>query len=223
MATWKRDFARGLIVLAPVLVTGFVLYLLYGFIESLTPGFLVPDWLLEGVIADEMAREQATAFLRVVVSMGILAVILYGCGSMMRTTVGPVAERMFDSGANSIPGVRVVYNASKTAAETAVGDQDQLQEPVKLEVWDEIRMTAFKTGQPAPDDRELYFIPTSPNITTGFLVEVDPDEVTSLDETSEEALTRVLSAGFGDADTDRGMSGVPIDVVSASSSRSDDT
>ncbi len=48
MGIWKRDLARGLVVVAPVLVTGFVLYLLYGFIEGLTPGFLVPNWLLEG-------------------------------------------------------------------------------------------------------------------------------------------------------------------------------
>lgn len=150
MGIWKRDLARGLVVVAPVLVTGFVLYLLYGFIEGLTPGFLVPNWLLEGLIADETVREQATEFLRVGVSLSLLLVVLYACGSLMRTAIGPAAERVFDASANYIPGVRMVYNASKTAAETAVGDQDQLQEPVRLEVWDEIRMTRSKPANQPP-------------------------------------------------------------------------
>ncbi len=68
----------------------------------------------------------------------------------MRTAIGPAAERVFDASANYIPGVRMVYNASKTAAETAVGDQDQLQEPVRLEVWDEIRMTRSKPANQPP-------------------------------------------------------------------------
>ena len=54
------------------------------------------------------------------------------------------------------------------------------------------------------------FLPTAPNITTGFVIEVDPDDITETDERVEEALTRVLSAGFGDQDT-----GVPIDVEDA--------
>jgi len=86
------------------------------------------------------------------------------------------------------------------AVETAVGSTDELQAPVKLETWDGLRMTAFKTGKTTSDGRELLFLPTAPNITTGFVVEVDPDRYEETGESVEDALTRVLSAGFGDTD-----------------------
>ncbi len=71
---------------------------------------------------------------------------------------------------------------------------------MKLEVWDGMRMTAFKTGQTTEDGREVLFLPTAPNITTGYVVEVEPHRYEEIDERVEEALTRILSAGFGDTD-----------------------
>jgi uncharacterized membrane protein len=59
-------------------------------------------------------------------------------------------------------------------------------------------MTAFKTGQKTDDGRDLLFLPTAPNITTGFVIEVEPEDYTETDESLEDALTRVLSAGFGE-------------------------
>jgi len=71
-----------------------------------------------------------------------------------------------------------------------------------------MRMTAFKTGKSTDDGRDVLFLPTAPNITTGFVVEVDPDAYREIDETVEDSLTRILSAGFGEND-DRG---IDIDV-----------
>ena len=92
----------------------------------------------------------------------------------------------------------------------------ELQKPVKLELWQGARMTAFKTGKSTPDGRDVLFMPTAPNITTGFVIEVDPDDYTETDEKVEEALTRILSAGFGETSEE----GVPIDVVDEGSGKS---
>ena len=73
-------------------------------------------------------------------------------------------------------------------------------------------MTAFKTGKTTQDGREVLFLPTAPNITTGFVVEVESDRYTEIDESVEDSLTRILSAGFGE-NRDRG---VDIDVTEAS-------
>jgi len=64
-----------------------------------------------------------------------------------------------------------------------------------------MRMTAFKTGKTTDDGRIVLFLPTAPNITTGFVIEIEPEDVTEVDERVEEALMRILSAGFGDSDT----------------------
>ncbi len=60
-------------------------------------------------------------------------------------------------------------------------------------------MTGFKTGNRASDGRVVVFIPTAPNITTGFVVELAREDVRELDESTEDALIRIISCGFGEA------------------------
>ncbi|APW97944.1 hypothetical protein CHINAEXTREME_09200 [Halobiforma lacisalsi AJ5] len=213
MASWKRDFASGLIVLGPILVTLYVIYWLYGLVAGVTPGLILEADSLYPLIESQQTREELAQLLRVLVVLTVVTILTFSVGYLMRTTIGGLVERLVDNVVNRVPVMRVIYNASKMAAETALGEQESLQKPVKLEVWDGLRMTAFKTGKTTDDGRHILFLPTSPNITTGFVIEVHPDRFTELDEDVEDALTRVLSAGFGDADR-RGMdAGVPIDVV----------
>ena len=218
MTSWKRDFASGLVVLGPILITLYVIYWLYGVIAGVTPGLILEADALEPLIPGdgdqaEQTREQVAQLLRVLVTLIVFVILSLSVGYLMRTTVGTLVERVVDDVANRVPGLRVIYNASKMAAETAFGEQESLQAPVKLETWNGLRMTAFKTGKTTEDGREVLFLPTSPNITTGFVIEVEPDRITEIEEDVEDALTRVLSAGFGDSDR-RGMdAGVPIDVV----------
>ncbi|WP_222917959.1 DUF502 domain-containing protein [Natrinema sp. SYSU A 869] len=218
MASWKRDFASGLIVLVPILITLYAIYWLYGLVAGLTPGLILDPNALKAFIPGDgeqavQTREQVAQFLRVIVALTVFIILTFSVGYLMRTTVGGLVERLVDNIANRVPVIRVVYNASKMAAETAFGEQESLQKPVKLETWEGLRMTAFKTGKVADDGREVLFLPTSPNITTGYVIEVEPDRITELDEDVEDALTRVLSAGFGDANH-RGMdAGISIDVV----------
>jgi uncharacterized membrane protein len=198
MTRWKRDFASGLVVVLPVLVLALVLQWAIRQLLSLPPGVNAP-WL--------------TAFqaqvLEVFVTVVLFVALTFAAGYLMRTTGGRVVEGMFDDMINRVPGLRVVYNASKLAVETAVSGTGDLQKPVKLEPWNGMRMTAFKTGKTTEDGRDVVFMPTAPNITTGFVLEVAPEDYEETDEQVEEALTRILSAGFGESKEE----GIPIDVV----------
>ncbi len=206
MSTWKRDFASGLIVLLPLLVILFVANWLYVRLLSLpfvpsvrpeNPPAWVDLWMLD--------------LLQASVAVTVFVLLVFSVGYLMRTTAGRLVEEYIDSVINRVPGLRVIYNASKLAVETALTGADDLQTPVKIEPWPGMRMTAFKTGKTTTDGRVVVFMPTSPNITTGFVMEVDPADVTETDERVEEALTRVLSAGFGEQD--RGVS-VPVEEAS---------
>jgi uncharacterized membrane protein len=201
-SSWKRDFASGLIVLLPFIVTLYVLVYLYRLLASASG--IIPaidkDLLIAVGLSASSATPQAVEFVRVSVAMILFVLIVFSVGYLMRTAVGDIAERRLDKMMNSLPGLRVVYNASKMAVETAVSGTDELQKPVKLEVWDGMRMTAFKTGQTTKDGRDVLFLPTAPNITTGYVIEVESDNYEPTDEQVEEALTRILSAGFGDTD-----------------------
>lgn len=192
MASWKRDAASGLIVLVPILVTLFVILYLYNFIAN------VP--LLEQAIdAQLFGGNQAVAeFVRVIITLVVFAVLIFSTGYAMRTAFGRVLENRLDEIMNRVPVLRVVYNASKMGVETALSGTDNLQQPVKLETWNGVRMTAFQTGRRAEDGRELLFLPTAPNITTGFVIEVDTDRFEPTGESVEDALTRIISAGFAE-------------------------
>jgi len=203
MSLWKRDFASGLIVLLPILVTAYIVALLFARLSAIP--FPLPDLGL---------GPTATSIVKVVLLLLIFVLLVFSLGYMMRTAFGDIVEDAIDDVMNQLPGLRVVYNASKMAVETAVSGTEELQTPVKLETWNGLRMTAFKTGKRTDDGRDVLFLPTAPNITTGFIVEVHPDDYVETDERVEDALTRILSAGFGETE-DRG---IPITVVDESES-----
>jgi uncharacterized membrane protein len=198
MTSWKRDFASGLVVIVPVLVTAYVVAWLYAVLSNVTPRSLISVETLVAVGVSERAAAALVQPLRVSLVLLVFLLLVLSVGYLMRTAVGGAFEGIIDDLANRLPGLRVVYNASKMAAETALGGAESLQEPVKLEPWDGMRMTAFKTGKRAEDGREVIFLPTAPNITTGYVIEVEEAELTESDESVEDALTRILSAGFGE-------------------------
>ncbi|MFC6826800.1 DUF502 domain-containing protein [Halopelagius fulvigenes] len=191
MSSWRRDFASGLVILVPILVILWVLNYLYTSIVKL-PIIKSLDHPFGFFVA-------IVVFMMLVLSVGYL----------MRTTVGRLFETYLDATMNRIPLVRILYNASKLAVETALTGTEDLQKPVQLETWPGVRMTAFKTGQTTKDGRVVLFMPTAPNITTGFVMEVEPEDIRELDENVEEALTRILSAGFAE---DESRSAIDIDV-----------
>ncbi|CQH61260.1 DUF502 family protein [Halobacterium hubeiense] len=187
MTSWKRDFASGLIVLAPILVTLYVLYWLFSLIARFS--------LLATNVDDPVVAVSMTVV--------IFVLLVFSVGYLMRTALGTFAEEVLDDLINRLPGLRIVYNASKMAVETVLsGGADEFQKPVKVEPWEGMRLTAFKTGKTTDDGREVVFMPTAPNITSGFVMELEPEDVIEVDESTEDALTRVLSAGFGENERD---------------------
>lgn len=181
MEYWKRDLASGLVVLVPLLVSLYAAAWLFLFIADLP---------LVGVIESPPAR--------VAVTLGVFLAGVSLTGVAMRTAAGALVTGWFDRAINRVPGLRVVYNASQLAIETVVSDTTDLQEPVKVRTWMGARKTAFKTGNCTDDGKVILFMPTAPNVTTGYVIEVDPEDIIEVDESVETAMTRLLSAGFGD-------------------------
>jgi uncharacterized membrane protein len=190
--TWKRDAASGLIVMVPLLVTAWVFLWISRTLAN------VP--VLRTAIDPSLfwGSTLLATLSRAVIALVTFSILVLATGYLMRTAVGRFVEAEIDRFLNRVPVLRMVYNASKMAVETAVGGAENLQRPVKLETWNGIRMTAFKTGQTTADGREVLFLPTAPNITTGFVIEVEPDRFHETGERVEEALTRVISAGFAE-------------------------
>ncbi len=183
----RRDILSGLVVIAPIVATLYVARWIYLRLTAL-PGMQYLRVTDVPIVND---------FIQLIVAFLVIVFILAGAGSLIRTTIGVYVQNELDRFANRIPGLRLIYNATKLAIEAMVGETDKLQKPVKVEMG-KFRLTGFKTGGEASDGRQFVFIPTSPNITSGIVAELEPEEILDTDESVQDALTRVLSAGFGE-------------------------
>jgi uncharacterized membrane protein len=191
----RTDFTSGLVVLLPLLVCVFAMLWVYNRIAAIPLiSLLVTEIPYVGSIIPATTAQVALTIMSTLL-------LLIAVGSLMRTAVGSVFEHRLDSLMNRVPVVRMVYNASKIAVETVFTDDFDLNRPVKIEAWNGIRLTAFRTGKETEDGRAIVFMPTAPNITSGFVVEVTESDIIETNETVEEALTRVISAGFGEDDS----------------------
>ena len=186
MVSVRRNAMSGLVVVGPLAVTLIALLFLFRMIG----GAPFVAWI-------------EPAILRVPVVIITFVAVVLSTGYMMRTAIGTVIAETVSNLINRIPGIRVVYNASQLAVETALTTGDDQTVPVKLEAWSDLRITAFYTGNRTVDGRLLCFFPTAPNITTGYVIEVEEADVTFTGESIEQALTRILSAGFGEPDHPR--------------------
>lgn len=181
MASLKRDVVSGLVVLAPIVVTLIAISFVFQFLAGL-PGL-----------------GRYPVYLRVPIVILVFVTVVLAIGYLMRTALGIYLVDLLTATINRIPVVRVAYNASHLAVETMLRGAKGQVEVVQLESWKGLRVTAFSTGIRTDDGRLICFFPTAPNITTGYVVEVEEEDIRRTDERVEEALTRLISAGFGDS------------------------
>lgn len=186
MPELRRTVVSGLVVVAPLAITVIAILYLLRFIAGLPlVGRIEPSYLRPPLV------------------IAVFLALVMVTGYLMRTTVGTVFFDLVRSIINRIPLLRVVYNATDLAVETAVRDRERRVQPVRLQAWKGLRVTAFDTGNRTQDGRRLCFFPTAPNITTGYVIEVEDHQITPTGEPIEHALTRLLSAGFGDGGNDK--------------------
>jgi len=182
----KGYILSGLVVLLPLTVIAFILN--WFFVQiSLLPGSQMLS-LTNIYVIDQAVK------LGALLVFGLFIVGL--TGRAVRTNGGFRAEKTMDKIFTSIPIIGSIYRITKVTADTVTGSSKELRKPVKITIND-MRVTAFKTGNVTKDGRPILFLPTAPNITTGIVLEAKPEQIINSDETGEEALTRVLSAGFG--------------------------
>lgn len=181
----SSSMAAGLIFLSPIIITLAIVFWILGLMSGVpATGFLE--------ITSYYYVNQAIKLIVISVLGGIAVA---GIGKFASTGYGTRLEDGVDRTIGKTPILGTVYSATKTTADTVLGSSD-FGHPVKVDLGG-MKITGFETGNGCKRGQNLVFIPTSPNITSGFLVEIDEQWVTRTDETKTEAITRVLSAGFG--------------------------
>jgi uncharacterized membrane protein len=185
--TLERRLVAGLIVIAPVTVTGIILWWIFERLDGLLGRFLYP--ILDVPIP----------------GLGLLALLL------LLFLVGWAAERAIGARVlgwwqlllERIPLTRRLYVASSRIIKTVFGEERAFFREVVLFQYPSpgrwsvgfVTATAPAAMQEHVQNGVVIFVPTSPNPTSGFLVIVPREEVIQLPLTLEEGFTFVLSAG----------------------------
>ncbi|MBI5560281.1 MAG: DUF502 domain-containing protein [Deltaproteobacteria bacterium] len=190
----KRYFITGLLVVIPVYLTFYVLWVIVRFLDSFVyalPVSINPDTYLPAHIYGlGIVATAAGVFLVGVVATNFLGKKLVAIGEGM-------LER--------IPVLRTVYSASKQFIETFfTRGSDGFKNVVLVEfprkgVYSIGFVTSRTKGEVQDKTKEdviNVFVPTTPNPTSGFYFAVPEQDVIPLDMGVEDAFKMIISGGL---------------------------
>lgn len=197
LALLRNAFLTGLVIVAPAVLTIWLIVSVVEFIDSkvipLIPRRLLPDVLLDISFP----------------GLGVMVFFAFtlAVGWMAKGYIGRSLIEWSEVIVARMPVVRSIYNGLKQIAETVLAQSSTsfnracLVQYPRPGIW-AIAFISTETGgeiatKIAPGNKHLsVFLPTTPNPTSGFLLFVPEADVIMLDMSVEEAAKLVISAGL---------------------------
>ncbi len=183
----RRWFFAGLLIWVPLAATLLVIRFLIGLLDTsllLLPVSLRPDFPGLGVF----------------LSVGLVL----GTGAIAANYLGGRALHWAEDMLFRIPLVRTLYGGVKKLAETLFSRDSTAFKRVVLIEWPRpgLWTVGFQTGAPLKVVRDAtglelipVFVPTTPNPTGGFIMQVPAAELKLLDVSVEEGMRYIISLG----------------------------
>ena len=195
---WARIrgyFLAGVLVTAPLGITGYLAWVIVGFIDhSITP-------LLPNKYNPETYLPFSLPGLGVIILILVLTVIGALTAGLLGRWLVHTGERIL----NRMPVIRSFYSATKQIFQTVLAQKSNaFREAILVEyprrgIW----AIAFITGETQGEVQNLteqrtvnIFLPTTPNPTSGFLLFVPKEDVVPLKMSVEDAIKMVISGGI---------------------------
>ena len=197
ISRFRSSFLTGLVVIAPVALTIWLIWTAIGWIDSVVLPLVPYDFQPEKYIGINLRGVGLIFFLIFTVLVGWIAKGLIG--RSMIAFAESFVERM--------PVIRSIYSGVKQIAETVFAQSERsfekaclIQYPRKG-IWAIGFISTEAKGEVAreaeTDDTLLsVFVPTTPNPTSGFLLFFPKGDVIELDMSVEDAAKLVISAGL---------------------------
>lgn len=187
----RNYFITGLVVVLPVVLTIYIIWVMYDFLEShLRPiyheifGFYIPGSAI------------VLTFL-----------IILGTGIFARVTVGEKIILTFEKYLTKVPFINDIYLTIKQASSILFLKKSEFKRVVLVEFPKKgIYVIGLTTAEVIKEIKEKtgeefmhVFIPTTPVPTSGYLIIARKDELIPLDISVEEALKLIITGGFAGA------------------------
>lgn len=207
VARLRASFLTGLVVIAPVGLTIWLIWTVIGWIDGfvlpLVPSAYHPDRMLQDWFGLDPSSQINVRGLGVVIFL-IFTIIV---GWMAKGIIGRSLIRFAESLVERTPVVRTVYSGIKQISETIFAQSDRsfetacLVEYPRKGVWALGFISTTAKGEVAskadPTDEMLsVFVPTTPNPTSGFLLFCPRRDIVELEMSVEDAAKLVISAGL---------------------------
>ena len=196
MATVRRYLVAGLLVWIPLGITIWVLKLLVDLMDQTL--LLLPERLRSDAL-----------FGFHVPGLGLIltAAILLVTGAVAANFFGRRLIALGDSLVGRIPIVRSIYGGIKQISDTLFSPEGKAFRRAVLVRYPHAGAwtVALVTGNPQHEvtehlgrDQVSVFVPTTPNITSGFFLIVPSNETIELDMSVDEALKYIISMGVAE-------------------------
>jgi len=188
MGWFRRKFLTGLLIILPILVTGWILYHFFNSVDN--------------IIKPLAERYPYIDF----PGLGFIGVILiiFLVGVLGANLIGRKIIGWLDSIVFRIPLINRMYIAVKQISEVFLRQERtvfrkavliQYPSPGTFAVGFVTRHSKFRTAEGSYRNFVNIFLPTTPNPTSGFFLMVPEEKVIDLDCSVEEALKMVISGG----------------------------
>ncbi|NIZ60851.1 hypothetical protein DL239_07680 [Sedimentitalea sp. CY04] len=196
-ARLRSSFLTGIVVIAPVGLTIWLLWSIMGWVDSVILPLVPATILPEQYIGINLRGIGLIIFLLFTIIIGWIAKGILG--RSMISFAESLVERM--------PVVRTIYSGIKQISETVFAQSERsfekaclIQYPRKG-IWAIGFVSTTAKGeiykQVDPDGRLMsVFLPTTPNPTSGFLLFLPEEDVIELEMSVEDAAKLVISAGL---------------------------
>jgi uncharacterized membrane protein len=193
MAALRRWLFAGLLVLAPLAVTLWVLQWIIGTLDQ-TLLILPEAWRPKVLLGYDVPG------LGVLLALAILLTV----GAITSNIIGRKLVEFGDAILHRIPVVRSIYSSVKQVSDTLFSPSGNAFRTAVLVQWPrpDVWTIAFVTGAPGgdvanhlPGDWLSVYVPTTPNPTGGYFVMLRRSECVELRMSVDEALRYVISMG----------------------------
>jgi len=183
-------FAQGLLVLAPIAITGFVLYKIFDFVHT-TFHFL-------GVIVHPLLDP-------FIIVLAII-IIIYIVGRLSSTLLFTPAYHRFEKDMERVPLIRIVYTSVKDVMSAFVGSKRRFNKPVlvTLDKINNIKQMGFITQEDlSMMNLEKEYVAVYMPFSYGFsgkLLILHKDSVEPIDASATDVMKFIVSGGVTHVD-----------------------
>jgi uncharacterized membrane protein len=214
LAGLRTSFLTGLVVIAPVAFTIWLIWSFIGWIDGFVlpfvPEIYQPDNLLRYVIGTENYNAWIGEDVKINIrGVGVVFFLLFTVfmGWIAKGLIGKSMINYAETLVDRMPVVRSIYSGVKQIAETVFAQSERsfekacLIEYPRKGIWAIGFISTTAKGEVnarPPHDGPLLsiFVPTTPNPTSGFLLFFPKSDVIELDMSVEDAAKLVISAGL---------------------------